>query len=365
MGGCVAVFDVGKTNVKLIVFDRDGRVVAERSQPNAPLPPDAALALPPARHRARVGLPARGAEGRRRSMPIEAVSISAHGAAGRSGDRSGRRAPPVDYEFDGFAADRRRLRRRPAAVRGDLLAALGPRPQSRSADLLSRTDLPPRVRRQPAPFSPIRNIGPGGFRASWRPKPTALGAHSDLWRPREGRLSSLVEKRGWTRLFPPQRRAWETLGHAQARGRRGDRAFPSVRVICGAHDSNASLVPYLASRSDPFTVLSTGTWVIIMAVGGKGTLNPAERHARQCRRPRPARADGAADARTRVRRARGRKARRARRRPTSRRSSPRASWRCPPSPTRAARSPAAKARSRARRPRRPRRARRSRPSIAR
>ena len=39
MDGCVAVFDVGKTNVKLIVFDRDGRVVAERSQPNAPLPP--------------------------------------------------------------------------------------------------------------------------------------------------------------------------------------------------------------------------------------------------------------------------------------------------------------------------------------
>ncbi len=47
-------------------------------------------------------------------------------------------------------------------------------------------------------------------------------------------------------------------------------------MICGAHDSNASLVPYLASRKDPFTVVSTGTWVIIMAVGGKGTLNPAD-----------------------------------------------------------------------------------------
>ena len=40
MEGCVAVFDVGKTNVKLIVFDRGGRVVAERSRPNAPLLPD-------------------------------------------------------------------------------------------------------------------------------------------------------------------------------------------------------------------------------------------------------------------------------------------------------------------------------------
>ena len=47
-----------------------------------------------------------------------------------------------------------------------------------------------------------------------------------------------------------------------------------MRVVCGAHDSNASLVPHLVSRRDPFTVISTGTWVIIMAVGGKGRLDP-------------------------------------------------------------------------------------------
>jgi L-fuculokinase len=47
-----------------------------------------------------------------------------------------------------------------------------------------------------------------------------------------------------------------------------------VRVVCGAHDSNASLIPHLAARSDPFTVVSTGTWAILMAVGGKGRLDP-------------------------------------------------------------------------------------------
>ena len=40
---------------------------------------------------------------------------------------------------------------------------------------------------------------------------TSLGCHGDLWRPREGRLSSMVEKRGWTRLFPPLRNAWDAL----------------------------------------------------------------------------------------------------------------------------------------------------------
>ena len=39
MSGCVAVFDVGKTNMKVVVFDASGKVVAERSAPNAPLAP--------------------------------------------------------------------------------------------------------------------------------------------------------------------------------------------------------------------------------------------------------------------------------------------------------------------------------------
>jgi len=101
---------------------------------------------------------------------------------------------------------------------------------------------------------------------------TSLGAHTDLWIPKEGRLSSLVEKRGWTRLFPPIRRAWETLGRLRPEVAAETGLSPEARIVCGAHDSNASLVPYLASREGPFTVLSTGTWVIIMAVGGKAPM---------------------------------------------------------------------------------------------
>jgi len=36
-------------------------------------------------------------------------------------------------------------------------------------------------------------------------------------------------------------------------------------VFCGVHDSNASLLPHLGSRQAPFTIVSTGTWVILMA----------------------------------------------------------------------------------------------------
>jgi sugar (pentulose or hexulose) kinase len=47
-------------------------------------------------------------------------------------------------------------------------------------------------------------------------------------------------------------------------------------VLCGIHDSNASLFPHLLARAAPFAVVSTGTWVVAMAVGADGVaLNPA------------------------------------------------------------------------------------------
>lgn len=44
---------------------------------------------------------------------------------------------------------------------------------------------------------------------------------------------------------------------------------PSVKVASGIHDSNASILPYLHTQKDPFCVVSTGTWVVSMAVGGQ------------------------------------------------------------------------------------------------
>jgi L-fuculokinase len=48
-------------------------------------------------------------------------------------------------------------------------------------------------------------------------------------------------------------------------------------VFCGVHDSNVSLLPHLGSRRAPFTIISTGTWVILLAPGLSVTgLDPAD-----------------------------------------------------------------------------------------
>jgi sugar (pentulose or hexulose) kinase len=273
MNRCIAVFDVGKTNIKVVVFDRGGEVLAERSGPNAPLAPDGQWPY--------VRLDTEGAWaflisalkefGARFS--IAAISIAAHGAAGVLVMDEAEALPAMDYEFagcDDVAAEYEKIR--------------PPFEETKSPNLTRGLNLGKQVfylqRRYPTEFGAARAFLGYPQYWSWRLsgttalEATSFGAHTDLWRPYDGRPSSMVDKLGWRRLFPPRRNAWDTLGTLKPEVAAATGLAPDVRVICGAHDSNAALVPHLISRRDPFTVISTGTWVIIMAVGGKGALDP-------------------------------------------------------------------------------------------
>jgi L-fuculokinase len=273
MSRCIAVFDVGKTNIKVIVFDRGGAVLAERSAPNNPLAPDSEWPY--------LRLDTEGAWafligalkelGARFS--IEAISTTTHGCAGVLMQSGGPALPPLDYEFDGFGD-----------IDADYDAARPHFDEARSPHLSRGLNLGRHLfyyeRHYPAQFKQATAFLTYAQYFAWRlggaiaSEVTSLGAHTDLWRPNEGDLSSMVDALGWRRLFPPRRKAWDTLGTLKPEIANTTGLSADVRIICGAHDSNAALVPHLLSRREPFTVVSTGTWVIIMAVGGKGQLDP-------------------------------------------------------------------------------------------
>ncbi len=363
MNGCVAVFDLGKTNIKVVVFDSPGNALAERARANAPLAADAQCPY--------LSLDAKGAwafligalkdVGAR--FPIEAISIATHGAAGVLVTDDGLAIRPMDYEFGGYGV-----------IDADYEAARPPFEETLSPSVPRGLNLGRQIfyleRHFPAEFAGARAFLAYPQYFAWRlsgimaSEVTSLGAHTDLWRPIEGGLSSMVDRLGWRRLFPPMRNAWDTLGTLKAEVAAATGLAPEARVVCGAHDSNASLVPHLVSRRDPFTVISTGTWVIIMAVGGKARLDPKAdmlanvdvrgepvptarfmggREFAVLAGEAPADADEADVAGV----------------------SPLARSLCPPSPTRAARSPGASAGSRAKPPPGPKRARRSPPSTRR
>ena len=97
---------------------------------------------------------------------------------------------------------------------------------------------------------------------------TSIGCHTDLWSPRKSRFSALPTTLGIEGKIAPVRQSTKVLGTilpqiAQATGLRLD-----TPVGVGIHDSNASLYPHMLTQSASFSVVSTGTWVVVMSIAG-------------------------------------------------------------------------------------------------
>jgi sugar (pentulose or hexulose) kinase len=263
----IAVVDIGKTNAKVVLVDGgDFREVAARTMPNgvvnaAPYPHFDTDKLWAFILESFTAL--------NRERPIDAISVTTHGATAALVGEDGELVLPVlDYEHDGpqaLAEDYRAIRPRFEDTGTPVL------PVGLNAGLQVYWQ----SKRFPKAFAKARWLLLYAQYWSFRltgiasSEVTSLGCHADLWEPRGGRFSSLVESQGWAGLMPPVRKAGDVLGPirpqiAAATGLRLD-----VPVHCGIHDSNASLLPYVLTRTAPYAVVSTGTWVVVMAIGAR------------------------------------------------------------------------------------------------
>jgi sugar (pentulose or hexulose) kinase len=263
MPGAVAVLDIGKTNVKLEVFDAERALLWERSTANRTLPG------PPYPHADAEAIWAfligalRDAND---AHPIGVIVPTTHGCAGAFIDESGLVLPVLDYEFAGVEA----IEPRYAALRPPYAETLSP---PLPAGLNQGRQIAWQKQNFPDAFAKAKFYLTYPQYWSWRltgvaaSEVTMLGCHSDLWAPMQGRPSSLAARLDLPRLTPPLRPAWDRLGPLKAEIAAQTGLRPDACVLSGVHDSNASLLPHLASRRPPFTIVSTGTWVILMAVG--------------------------------------------------------------------------------------------------
>ena len=273
MPGAVAVLDLGKTNVKLELFSADGALLWERSAPNRVLPG------PPYPHEDVEAIWAFLIEALRDASAahrIGAIVPTTHGAAGALVDDVGLALPVLDYEF----ADVEEVEPLYASLRPPYSETFSPR---LPVGLNLGRQIAWQKQRFPEAFARAKRFLTYPQYWSWRlagvaaSEVTMLGAHSELWAPMQERPSSLAAKLDLPRLTAPFRRAWDRLGPVKPEVAALTGLDPDTGVLCGVHDSNASLLPHLASRKPPFTIVSTGTWVILMAVGlGVGGLNEAD-----------------------------------------------------------------------------------------
>lgn len=269
----IAVIDIGKTNAKLLSIDlATGAETTIARAPNAvrrdgPYPHHDADALWSFLRTALAALA--------KAHPVDAISITTHGAAGALVDEAGALTLPIlDYEHDGpdtLAADYDALRP-PFAETGAPRLPIG---------LNLGAQIYWQARAFPDAFARTRHILTLPQYWSFRltgiasGEATSLGCHTDLWNPYAGTFSTLVDRMGWRDRFPPVRKAGDILGPLLPAIAAETGLPPGTPVLCGIHDSNASLVPWLADPG-PRAILSTGTWMIVMALGGKAvTLDPA------------------------------------------------------------------------------------------
>lgn len=266
LGPLICVMDVGKTTAKLSLIDpAQGREVWSARRVNEVVPGADLRELDVAGIERWALDTLRTAPDRERIVAIVPI---AHGAAAVLVDHAGEVLVAPDYEdtrFDEVADEY-------AALRDPFAVTFSPHlPQGLN---LGR-QIYYLQQRHPELFERAAHLLLYPQYWAWRlsgvmaTEVTSLGTHTDLWRPQDGAYSALARNRGWVRLLPSLRSATEKLGPVRDSVAAAVGLSPRCRVMGGIHDSNASYLRFLMDRErEAFTVVSSGTWTIVMANRG-------------------------------------------------------------------------------------------------
>lgn len=276
--GVLAVFDVGKTNIKLSAVDAGGRVLETLSLANP------VREGPPWRHHDLAAIRAwlfdgLGALARRHAL-AGFVPVG-HGSGGvlvwddpdMGGD--GAALPMIDYEQP-----------LPEEVRRAYATLAGPFFDRGSALMHGATHQARQLfwMEREAPQAVASARWYLGIPQYWAwvmsgvavSEASVLGAQSHLWNVPERRWAAIVPARGWGRLMPPFARAWERVGSIRPALAARHGLPPALAVFAGGHDSSVNFYRYQAAGLREATVISTGTWIV--GLSGTTPLEMLDEH---------------------------------------------------------------------------------------
>lgn len=97
---------------------------------------------------------------------------------------------------------------------------------------------------------------------------TSIGCHTNLWHFQKKAYHRWVKKEGVHAKLAPLMKSSEVAGYIN----------DAITVGIGLHDSSAALIPYLDSFKEPFILLSTGTWCISLNPFNYSLLSDYELH---------------------------------------------------------------------------------------
>ncbi|CAM3672503.1 FGGY family carbohydrate kinase [Pontibacter korlensis] len=258
---CVAVFDIGKTNKKLLLFDQNYQIIKEEEtclketvDEDGDKGEDlAALAnwLKRTWHLLEQDL----------HYDVLAVNFTTYGASLVHLDQAGNAVAPLYNYLKPFPSH---LEEQFHAKYGDRIEITSQTSSPALGMLNAGLQLYWLKHCKPALFKKVRHslhlpqyisyLFTGHLVSEY----TSIGCHTALWDFKTQSYHKWVQAEELDRLFPPLRPHAQPL-QAMFRGKK-------IPAGLGLHDSSSALIPYLKQYKQPFLLLSTGTWGI--------TLNP-------------------------------------------------------------------------------------------
>lgn len=267
---CV-VFDVGKTNKKRLLFDRQYRVVAETGEAFAEILDDEGFHgddLPKLTTWLDESLRNVVADER---FDLRAVNVATYGASFVHVDAAGQPVTPLYNYLKPFPPT---LHARFYTDRGGVEPFSVETASPDLGMLNSGLQLYWLKHTQPERFTRVAHSLHlpqfCAYRFTNQPvaELTSLGCHTGLWSFREGGYHNWLAQEGIYTVGQPVVPSATTFPMNL-----GGRTVP---VGVGIHDSSAALIPYLRAFAEPFVLVSTGTWCIALNPFNDQPLTVAE-----------------------------------------------------------------------------------------
>ncbi|MFM2361871.1 MAG: hypothetical protein RLZZ316_773 [Bacteroidota bacterium] len=254
----IAVFDVGKTNKKLLLFSEAYEVVYEESIQLPEITDEDGFACENVDALSGWVLSVYDTICKNDAFIIKAVNFSAYGASFVYLDETGKVLPPL-YNY---------LKPYPDALQQQFYTNYGGESlvaKQTASPVLGNLNAGMQLYRlknqQPVFFESIKTALHLPQFLSYlvsnttQTDITSIGCHTNLWHFQKKNYHKWVKQEGVLEKFAPLKSCKDIAAKKEG-----------IAIGIGLHDSSAALIPYLASFTEPFALLSTGTWCI--------TLNP-------------------------------------------------------------------------------------------
>jgi sugar (pentulose or hexulose) kinase len=251
----IAIFDIGKTNKKLFLFDEDYSIVFEKSVQLPEIIDEDGFPCEDVNTLRAFVLDSLAGVQKQDDFDLKAVNFSAYGASFVLVDEQGDPIAPL-YNY---------LKPYPDKISQKLYEKYGGQKQFLAetaspalGSLNSGLQLFRLKNEKPELFSKLKYaLHLPQYLSSLLTKQyysdiTSIGCHTALWNFRKKAYHQWVEQEGILSKFAPVERSDKTIGSG------------NYVVGIGLHDSSAALIPYLECFKEPFVLISTGTWSISM-----------------------------------------------------------------------------------------------------